>query len=306
MSTRNFLIILLFCTGTVAEAQVLSLDELIYLRGKDADGANTYLSRKGWVFHDASAETAGQYAISTWAFGKRMYSDRAKSFFKLQTADGYFNIASYSTVSPATSEAIKAKMRAYKMVKAFSTTKDGYLTTMYIGAKYLVETSLSTDDLTSIPVYGFRVAKKPLNYTPSVAAYLSSPAQSQLATSEDESQKEDATEEATEGTPAEASEPALTEVLQGYQIQHYKELITNTHMPEPPASDVIFLAEPAMGACDLIPDVTAPATVYRRINPGEHVKVLSRLPDEEHEYYLVYSGGYYGYIESSNLRLIAQ
>lgn len=303
MPTRSFLIILLCCTGAVTEAQVLSLDELIYLRGKDADGANTYLSRRGWVFHDASAETEGQYAISTWAFGKRMYSDRAKSFFKLQTADGYFNVASYSTVSPTTSEAIKAKMRAYKMVKAFSTTKDGYLTTMYMGANYLVETTLSTDDLTSIPVYGFRVAKKPLNYTPSVAAYLSSPAQSQLASSEDGSQEE---EEATEETSAEASESSLMEVLQGYQIQHYKDLITSTQMPEPPASDVSFLAEPAMGACDLIPDVATPTTVYRRINPGEHVKVLSRLPDEEHEYYLVYSGGYYGYIERSRLQLVAQ
>jgi hypothetical protein len=177
---------------------------------------------------------------------------------------------------------------------------------MYIGANYLVEITLSTDDLTSIPVYGFRVAKKPLNYTPAVAAYLSSPAQSQLASSDDESQVEEAMEDATEEAPAEASEPPLTEVLQGYQIQHYKELITNTYMPEPPASDVIFLAEPAMGACDLIPDIATPTTVYRRINTGESVKVLSRLPDEAHEYYLVYSGGYYGYIESSHLQPVAQ
>ncbi|SFQ48679.1 hypothetical protein [Hymenobacter arizonensis] len=45
-----------------------------------------------------------------------------------------------------------------------------------------------------------------------------------------------------------------------------------------------------------------PSTTYRRLDSGDRVFVLSRLLDENHRYYLVYAGGYYGYVDSNSLK----
>ena len=93
------LFLILYLAAFKSYAQYLSLDELINLRGKDADAVNTYLSSKGWTFSDASEETEDNYSNSTWAYGKQLYTGRAKSFCKLMTADGYFNKIAYTTIS---------------------------------------------------------------------------------------------------------------------------------------------------------------------------------------------------------------
>lgn len=264
-----------FLTVCKSYAQYLSLDELINLRGKDADAVNAHLSSKGWTFSGASEETEDNYSNSTWAYGGQLYTGRAKSFCKLMTADGYYSKVSYTTISKDYYNLIKNKIAAYKMVKTSSTPKDGYLVTVYVGSNYVVETSLATDTETRIPIYGVTVSKRP---------------------------KANPFNEETEEVVAEQES---TEVLQENQIENYKKLMNGVYSQEPPASDFIFMAEPASSSCELVSNISGGDTmnnIYRRINSGAFVYVLSCLPKENHEYFLVYSGGYYGYTKSSELK----
>jgi len=284
MKKIYFLVLTFFVSLLQVNAQSLSLDELIYLRSKDADAVNTYLSAKGWVFDDASEETDDEYSKSSWAYGKQMYSNRAKAFFKLMSADGYYSKVSYLTQSKVQYDIIKAKVSAYKMLKISSNVKNGYLVTSYAGENYVVETSLSTDEDSSIPVYGISISKR----------------QKQMQASFLEAQEDAADREREDGASSQEKE----EVLQSYQIENYKNLINGKYMQAPPASDFIFLDEPndSVSDCNLIPEVANPMRVYCRLNAGDRVYVLSRLLGESHDYYLVYSRGYYGYVKNINLK----
>ena len=289
----------LLATSLQTHAQALSLDQLLYLRGKDVDAVNSYLSPKGWVFHDAAEASEGQYGTSTWAHTKQLYSGRAKSFFKLLASEGYYSQASYQTVSKVYYEAIRAKILAYKMVKVSAVAKDGYIATTYVGSNYQVETRLSTDSDTSIPTYSVVVAKKsPQGFLP---AGTEPTAEEATEDEEVETEEEATTETSTSLEQAEPT-PASEEVLLPAQVQQYKQRITGTYAAEPPVSDFIYLAEVTGSASDLIPDVTTPSTAYRRLGAADRVFVLSRLLDENHDYYLVYAGGYYGYVDSRSLK----
>ena len=274
----SFLILAMF----KSYAQYLSLDELINLRGKDADAVNNYLSSKGWAFSGASEETEDNYSYSTWAYGKQLYTGRAKSFCKLMTADGYYNKVTYTTISKDFYNLIKSKIVAYKMVKMSSTPKDGYLVTVYVGNNYVVETSLATDAETSIPVYAVIVSKR----TKIIPA-------DELT--DDVATKQENADETQENN----------EVLQENQIESYKKLMNGIYAQEPSASDFIFMAEPVSASCELTSNISGGDTmnnIYRRVSTGAFVYVLSCLPKENHEYFLVYTGGYYGYIKSSELK----
>lgn len=201
------LFLILFLAAFKSYAQYLSLDELINLRGKDADAVNTYLSSKGWAFSDASEETEDNYSNSTWAYGKQLYTGRAKSFCKLMTADGYFNKFLYTTISRDYYNLIKNKIALYKMAKVSSTPKDGYLVTVYVGSNYIVETSLSTDQQTYIPTYSVVVYKRP-KYTPV-----------------NEESEEEVTAESNTYAPQEDEE-----VLEESQVSNYKKLINGKYL----------------------------------------------------------------------------
>lgn len=296
MIKRYALLLFLFTQTLQAHAQALSLDQLIYLRDKDVDAVNSYLSARGWVFHDAAAESDGQYSTSSWAHTKQAYSGRAKSFFKLLAAEGYYSQTSYQTVSRASYEAIRAKMLAYKMTKVSAVAKDGYITTVYLGSNYQVETRLSTDSNSSIPIYSVIVAKK------SPQGFLPASSEFPAAEETEEAEAEEAAAETDTALGLPEPTAASEEVLGPDQIQQYKQRITGTYAAEPPASDFMFLAEVINLSSDLIPNVAAPGTVYRRLDSGDRVFVLSRLLDESHDYYLVYAGGYYGYAEGSGLK----
>ncbi|SFQ48696.1 hypothetical protein [Hymenobacter arizonensis] len=208
------LLLFLLAPNLQAHAQALSLDQLLYLRGKDVDAVNSYLSPKGWVFHDAAEESQSQYGTSTWAHTKQLYSGRAKSFVKLLAAEGYYSQVSYQTSSKVYYEAIRAKILAYKMVKVSAVAKDGYITTVYLGSNYQVETRLSTDSDTSLPVYSVHVAKKlPQGFMPA-------PPES---TAEEETETEEETVSEVQPTLDLAeSSLASEEVLMDSQVQHYK------------------------------------------------------------------------------------
>lgn len=272
--------LLLFLTIFKSYAQYLSLDELINLRGKDADAVNTYLLSKGWVFSDASEETDDSYSNSSWAYGKQLYTGRAKSFCKLMTADGYYNKIVYTTISKDYYNLIKNKIALYKMSKVSSTPKEGYLVTLYVGSNYIVETSLSTDQQTYIPVYAVKVSKRP-KYTPI-----------------GEEPEEEVAEEDNTYAPQEDEE-----VLEEIQVNNYKKLINGRYMREPPASEYMFVAEAVSSSCELVSSAYGDIkTVYRNVSPSAHIFVLSRLPKENHEYYFVFSGGYYGYIKRRDIK----
>lgn len=198
------------------------------------------------------------------------------------TADGYFNKIAYTTISKDYYSLIKNKIALYKMVKMASTPKDGYLVTVYVGSNYVVETSLATDVQTSIPVYAVMVSKRTKVMPANEVA--------------DEVVKEqDNLRDNQEGD----------EVLQENQIESYKKLMNGIYAQEPSASDFMFMAEPVSASCEMTSNISGGDTmnnIYRRISPGAFVYVLSCLPKENHEYLLVYTGGYYGYIKRSELK----
>ena len=231
---KFYLFLALLLAATLGlRAQAIGLDQLIYLRGRDVDASNSYLSTRGWVFHDAAEESTDQYGNSTWAHTKQLYSGRAKSFFKLLTADGYYNQACYQTVSKVSFDAIRSKILAYKMVKVSAVAKDGYITTTYLGSNYQVETRLSTDSDTSIPIYSVILAKRlPMGFLP--AGKTTAPAQHNEAEAEAETEVEASSETSdAQPQPTQSSE----EVLSSSQIQDYKQLISGKYVAPPPVSD---------------------------------------------------------------------
>lgn len=272
--------LILFLAAFKSYAQYLSLDELISLRGKDADAVNNYLSSKGWAFSDASEETEDEYSNSTWAYGKQLYTGRAKSFCKLMTADRYLNKIAYTTISKDYYNLIKNKIALYKMVKVSSTPKDGYLVTVYVGSNYIVRTSLSTDNQTSIPVYSVAVSKRPI-----------------VASVNEESEEEVAAQDNSFASQEDK------EVLEESKVNDYKKLINGKYLQPPPWSEFMFVAKAVSSSCELVSNAYDDIkTVYRNVSPDVHIYVLSRLPKENHEYYLVFSGGYYGYIKRDALK----
>jgi len=284
MKSLILYVVISFATLLSSEAQSLNLNELIALRGKDAEEVNSYLSAKGWVFNDASEETEDQYSVGSWAFGKQLYSDRAKSFFKFMSAEGYRNKVSYITIHKSSYDLIKTKIIALKMKKISTIAKDGRLVTVYVGTNYIVETSLATDEQSSVPIYGISISKKPV----------------QAGLSEyNISEEERGTEEET-GVIVD-SQQRSEEVLQPNQIEGYKMLVNGQQITAPPAEYVMFKDEVKRGT-NLVSDASNPLSVIYRLDADEEVYVLSRLLDEDHEYYLVYVEGYYGYIKNSALK----
>lgn len=278
---KNLLIVTaLSFSFSTAQAQSLSLDELISLRSKDVDGVNNFLSARGWTFSDAAEETDNQYSRSTWAFGKQYYSGRAKAFVTLMSADGYYNKITYKTSVKSHFDLLKSRILAYKMLKTSSSVNDGSISTTYVGKSYIVESWVSTDSESSIPVYGIKISKRPV-----VPVAVDQPVASDTYSD-------------NEGIGLSPESTSLTEVLQPSQVASYKARIGSESNNRPPDSDYIF-TDFTREDCLLFSTPSAASSNWKSLSKYEKVYVISRLLDEDHQYYLVWAAGYFGYLKNS-------
>lgn len=284
IQVRTAFISLLVLTGlsTQAKAQFLSLEALIHLRGQDVETVNATLSGKGWRFNDAQAETSGQYGTATWSYGQRLYSERAESFFKLYTADGYFNKVSYQTSNRQHYELLKGRIVANKMTKLSSQAENGYISTTYMGANYFVMTSIGTDELTERPVYTVTLGKK-VSYVPPSTVNEEYAAEESVDEASSTYQPSDVAEEIEETDAA------------------FSSLADNTDTYAPRLQDVVAEDEIAQtGTLYARPWNTARKLAV--VEAGTPVKIISKLLDEHHAYYFVYVNNRYGYVKFDLMR----
>ncbi|SET90289.1 hypothetical protein [Hymenobacter actinosclerus] len=279
---KNASLLAFFLASTTAvNAQYLSLDELIIIRSKDIESANTYLSSKGWQFNDASEETQESYSTTTWSFGKQYYSNYSKAFIKLLTADGYNSQLSYQTVYKEHFNIIKNKIISYKMNRISSEAKDGYIVSTYIGTNYVIQTTTSVDSDTSSPVYGINIKKKPTEYE--LQEYI-----------EEDYNNEPELEESNEKYSSEYTE------LSNNRLTHFVYLVTGKKNSSGPGPEIIYTDETVeVSQLYMYPNRNKSITI---IPPKSNIQVISRLPNHSGEYFLVYTNGFYGYINSSNLK----
>ena len=251
-----------------ANAQNLSLDELIRLRGKDIESANTYLSSKGWQFDDASEETQNQYSTTTWSYGKQQYTNRSKAFIKLMTADGYFNQIRYITIYKEHFNLIKSRIAYYKLTRLSSEAKDGYIKSTYIGSNYIIETTTSTDKYTSIPVYGISVRKKPDVYIP----------QKEIESSN------------TDNNQSGLNAPPSKDTLEDYKAR------VNGKLYSPPTEYVCVWTTKKSSI--VLQDPNDIFSQLKTIPNGAEVIIVDKLVDESHPCYLIWIDGIFGYMEN--------
>ena len=271
---RLFLICLfLFAIIQNIKSQSLTLDELIKVRGMDADGAQTYLSTKGWKFSNASEGIGNEFDLSSWSFGQEAYSDRAKAFVRLYTKEGYLSKVVYQTSNRANYEVIRNKVLSYKMKKETSKIENGYITTSYIGANYFVDLTISTDNLSNTPVYHVSITKKPMYRVFEVNDF-------------DLNDNSSTTKEVEELSPE--------------KIAYYKKMI-GKWISMPPTQDILF-SDTNSNNCSLISNTEDPNSKIKTILPNSKISVLSQLLEEDHSYYLVYVNNSLGYIHVDNLK----
>ncbi|GAB2774063.1 hypothetical protein HNQ93_001003 [Hymenobacter luteus] len=158
---KLFFSLLIYLLASEANAQYISLNELISFRSKDFEELNTILLQKGWRFTEASKETDEEYAVVSWGYRVNSYTTAASAFINLRSAEGYLPSISYQTVDKQYYLLYKKQINAYHMRKIDTVIDDdGQVITRYEGQSYIVKISVGTDELNSIPVYIFNVSRK--------------------------------------------------------------------------------------------------------------------------------------------------
>ncbi|GAB2944255.1 hypothetical protein GCM10027048_06250 [Hymenobacter coalescens] len=274
-----------------AQAQYLSLESLIHLRGQDIETANSTLTAKGWRFNDAEPETEGHYSTAIWSYGQGAYSERARAFFRLMTADGYANKIAYQTSSKEHYALLKARIVANQMAKVASEAHSGYIITTYMGTHYYVTVSIGTDDLTHAPVYTFMLGRKSSYVPPSAAG---------AAEESDTAGDDTATEPAEENTALGDDAPTYTEQAVVTNAL-FSTMADNEESYAPRTQDVV-LEDQVAQPCVLYARPWNSARHLQQVAEGAPVQVISKLLDEDHSYYFVYVDGRYGYLKFNRLR----
>ncbi|WP_223648613.1 hypothetical protein [Hymenobacter psoromatis] len=150
---KDYLFALMLCLGTmhVADAQQVSLSELISIRSGDLDKANQILLPRGWVFKGRqphvvpATEENCLYDVLTWD----NQSILSSSYITVKIGKNCGNYVSLQTIEVQTFYAIRAEIEKYSM-KLLNTEvtedKDGstWTISVFTGAKYEVDMAIWT------------------------------------------------------------------------------------------------------------------------------------------------------------------
>lgn len=91
--------ILLICSYD-SYCQDLNLQELVELQSKNLDYINSFLSKKGWDFHESEVltdETFLDYKAVAWSYKINSYNEKAQAWFRLFQLLGNQNAIQYQT-----------------------------------------------------------------------------------------------------------------------------------------------------------------------------------------------------------------
>ena len=143
----------MLCLGTVrvADAQQVSLSELISIRSGDLDKANQILLPRGWVFRGRqphvvpATEENCLYDVLTWD----NQSILSSTYITVNIGKNCGNYVNLQTIEMQTFYAIRAEIEKYSM-KLLNTEvtedRDGstWTTSIFTGAKYEVDMAIWT------------------------------------------------------------------------------------------------------------------------------------------------------------------
>ncbi|WP_139923225.1 hypothetical protein [Hymenobacter sp. DG01] len=163
LSTIAILLFLFLLPGS-SQGQQLSLDQLTALSGQDVDQINEYLASRGWAFDDAQQEGEEEIAHASWAYQKTTsYYDsnsaRAQAWLQINNP-GPDQLLFYQTSNKLYYDALRAKIATYKMERLGSGVVNGGIRTTYVGANFIVSTSVRTSENNRRPVYVVLVQRK--------------------------------------------------------------------------------------------------------------------------------------------------
>jgi hypothetical protein len=125
----------------VSCAQVLNLDQLISLRAKSSIEIDAYLVAKGWRFAQAEVPNDSTQA-SFWIYNDAHQHRLAE--FVYRKSGNQFPEALYSTSNRTTFDAIRNKVRAYKMEFQGEQNEKGAIWSFFRGVTYDVNLAVAT------------------------------------------------------------------------------------------------------------------------------------------------------------------
>ncbi|MBB4601187.1 hypothetical protein HNQ93_001452 [Hymenobacter luteus] len=147
-----------------SQGQQLSLDQLTALSEQDVDQINEYLASRGWAFDDAQQEGEEEVAHASWAYQKTASyynnsSARAQAWLQINNP-GPDQLLFYQTSNKLYYDALRTKIAAYKMERLGSSVVNGGIRTTYVGANFIISTSVRTSENNRRPVYVVLVQRK--------------------------------------------------------------------------------------------------------------------------------------------------
>ena len=145
------LIVLAFFTIN-AQAQTLTLDELIKFQNSDFVTVNDILTSKGWDFSHSKKGDLNNYNTVTWAYEKNSFNE-AKGWLTLYTDENDENIVSYQMHESKIYNSIKAKITGYKMKPLSNAIGDNEISSVYQGERHTVNVTINSDENKSNPNY---------------------------------------------------------------------------------------------------------------------------------------------------------
>ncbi|QNH62200.1 hypothetical protein [Hymenobacter sediminicola] len=124
----------------MTHSQGLSFDQLIHLNGLSRLDMDAYLAKRGWKFNQTVSE--GDSIFKAYWFFNNMKQESVGQI-ELRSQVDHYPYITYSCADRITFDAIRAKIAAYHMQYQGDINRDEGLTSIFMGAKYRAQVSVT-------------------------------------------------------------------------------------------------------------------------------------------------------------------
>lgn len=142
-------------------SQNLTFNDLKYLLEHDIESSDSYITKKGFKYHEAEKSENGECASMIWSFNRNINNDRAIAFIAKNCFEANLGIIWYQLGEQVTFDKIKeyCKTIGFKLTKT-ETSKFNDLCSTFENTKYEIKFCSGLDNITNKNSYTITLSLK--------------------------------------------------------------------------------------------------------------------------------------------------